>query len=431
MEPPSGRADVNAGAAAAGAAASRRAWLLVAFMWVAFCLNYADRQVVFSIFPLLRKELGFSDAQLGLTGSIFLWVYALCSPVAGQAGDWFSRRALVVTSLVLWSAATALTGLSTSPTMLLSLRALIGVTESLFMPAALALVASAHRPDSRSRAISVFATAQLAGVVLGGWFGGYMAQEFHWRLAFFVLGSVGIFYAVPYAAFMRRTPEGGRAGGARERTGMAFAVLARIPSYRVLCTVYPVFTFTLWLFYTWLPAFYHERFSLTLQESALTATAFLQAGDLVGTIAGGVLADWLYRRTKAARFWLCGAGLLMCAPCAYVVGATESLLLSKAAVAGFGLTSGLFLHHVAAFDVIPAHTRASSVGCFNLMGALSGGFAPLVAGLLNRSVGVGMLIGYSALACFAAGVFLLVGTKRYFHTDHERAESWRATEREA
>src|SRR6266536_13750 len=94
---------------------TRRAWLLVAFMCVAYFLNYSDRQVVFSIFPILKSELRFTDTELGLTGSIFLWVYALCSPIAGQIGDRFSKRILVVLSLVLWSAVTALTGASRSP----------------------------------------------------------------------------------------------------------------------------------------------------------------------------------------------------------------------------------------------------------------------------------------------------------------------------
>src|ERR1700680_694142 len=88
----------------------RRAWLLVAFTWVAYCLNYSDRQVIFSIFPVLKSTLHFTDAQLGLTGSVFLWVYGLCSPIAGQIGDRFSKRWLVAMSLLLWSGVKGLTG---------------------------------------------------------------------------------------------------------------------------------------------------------------------------------------------------------------------------------------------------------------------------------------------------------------------------------
>jgi len=129
-------------------------WLLVGFTWIAYCLNYSDRQVIFSIFPILKSELHFTDAQLGLTSSAFLWVYGLCSPIAGQIGDRFSKRRLVALSLLLWSGVTALTGFSHSVGMVLTCRALTGVTESLFVPAAVALLANAHRPENRSRAFA-------------------------------------------------------------------------------------------------------------------------------------------------------------------------------------------------------------------------------------------------------------------------------------
>ena len=115
--------------------------LLVAFMWVAYFLNYCDRQAVFAMFPVLKSELGLTDTQLGLTGSIFLWVYGIGCPIAGQIGDKFSKRLLVVLSLAAWSIVTVATGFSTSAFMLLGLRAAMGVSESLYMPAAIALTA--------------------------------------------------------------------------------------------------------------------------------------------------------------------------------------------------------------------------------------------------------------------------------------------------
>ena len=166
-------------------------------MWVAYFLNFSDRQAVYSIFPVLKSELKFSDTQLGLIGAVFMWVYAICSPIAGQIGDRFSKRALIILSILLWSGLTTLTGLSNSVSMFLVLRALIGVTEALFIPCAVALTANAHGPETRSRALAVFATAELAGVVMGGWYGGFVAQEFHWRMTFYSLGAFGILYAIP------------------------------------------------------------------------------------------------------------------------------------------------------------------------------------------------------------------------------------------
>src|SRR5262249_52506318 len=149
-----------------------------AFMAIALFLNNSDRHTVFALFPILKSELKFTDTQLGLTGSLFLWVYALCNPISGQIGDRFSKRKLVVLSLILWSGVTALTGLSTSPGMLLACRALLGVTESFFMPNAMALLASVHSPRTLSLAANVFGSGEYAGVAMGGWYGSYIAQEF-------------------------------------------------------------------------------------------------------------------------------------------------------------------------------------------------------------------------------------------------------------
>src|SRR5262245_39631319 len=122
----------------------KRLWLVTGFMWVAYFLNYCDRQVVFSLFPILKSELKFTDAQLGLTSSVFLWVYSICSPIAGQIADWVSKRILIILSLILWSGVTLVSGWSDSVPMMLVCRALIGVTESLFLPAAIALTATLH-----------------------------------------------------------------------------------------------------------------------------------------------------------------------------------------------------------------------------------------------------------------------------------------------
>src|SRR6266487_2540820 len=381
-----------------------RAWLLVAFMWVAYFLNYSDRQVVSSIFPILKSELRFTDIQLGLTGSIFLWVYALCSPIAGQIGDRFSKRILVVLSLVLWSGVTTLTGLSHSAFMLLSCRALIGITESLFIPPALALTASAHGPGTRSRAIAVFDTAQLAGVVMGGWYGGYIAGAFHWRLAFYLLGMFGILFAIPYAVFLKGTSEESQDETKRSGGGFAIATLAKIPSYRCLCVVFPAFTFILWLLYAWLPNFLYEKFSLGLADAGFTATVYLQTATLVGLLCGGVAADWLYRRTRAARLWLVCLGLLLTAPCVHLIGSSGSLALTKLAAVGFGLGSGIVIANlmVSSFDVVPGDTRASAVGTLNLIGAFVSGFAALLGGVWNRSVGIGALMTYAAVVAVAA-----------------------------
>ena len=378
--------------------------------------------MIFSIFPILKSELRFTDAQLGLTGSVFLWVYGLCSPIAGQIGDRFSKRKLVALSLLLWSGVTALTGMSHSVTMVLVCRGLTGVTESLFGPAAVALLGNAHRPENRSRAFALYGTGQLAGIVVGGWYGGFVAQEFQWRLAFYSLGVVGILYCFPYFRFLKSFSEEARVETKKSGSTLAVVALARIPTYLVLCFVAGVFNLTLWLLYTWLPNFLYEKFSLTLAGAGYTATVYMQTATLVGTLVGGVAADYLYRRTKASRLWLVFVGLLLAAPCVHLIGNSASLLATKLAAIAFGLSGGLALAnlYISAFDVVPADTRASAVAFMNFAGYLASGFAPAFTGLWKQSIGIHRMLSYSSLLLVAAALVLLAGIKFLFPSDYQR-----------
>jgi MFS transporter, Spinster family, sphingosine-1-phosphate transporter len=404
------------------AAFERKAWLLVGFTWIAYCLNYSDRQVIFSIFPILKSELKFTDAQLGLTGSVFLWVYGLCSPIAGQIGDRFSKKWLVAMSLLLWSGVTALTGAAHSPAMILTCRALTGVTESLFVPAAVALLANAHRPENRSRAFALYGTGQLAGIVLGGWYGGFMAQEFQWRFAFYSLGLIGILYCYPYFRFLKSFKEEVHVETRKSGSTLAVTALARIPTYLVLCVVSGIFNLSLWLLYTWLPNFLYEKFSLGLADAGYTATVYLQSASVAGMLAGAAAADYLYRWIKASRFWLILTGLLLSAPCVHLIGNSDSLLVTKLAAIAFGLSGGLAMAnlYISSFEVVPANTRASAVAFMNLAGYLTSGFAPLVTGMWKQSIGIHRMMSYASVLMVAAALLLLAGIKFLFPADYKR-----------
>ena len=401
---------------------TRQATLLVAFMWVAYFLNYCDRQAISAMFPVLKSDLGMTDFQLGLTGTIFLWVYGCGCPIAGQLADKFSKRLLVVLSLVIWSLVTVATGLATSAVMLLGLRAAMGISESLYMPAAVALTANAHPPEKRSRAVALLTTAQIAGTVCGSWFGGWMAQQGQWRAAFFVLGGIGLLYAVPYFLFLRTVRETSERDAPKNRERLALSDVIRVPTFQILCVVFPAFLFGLWMIYSWLPNFLFEKFELELADAAFTATVFLQTSTLVGLMCGGILADKLYTRTKAARLYLMTASLILCAPCLYAIGNSDTLNATRLAASAFGLFAGFFMGNIfpAAFEVVPADTRASAVGLLNFFGALVSGLAPLLVGIWKKTIGVDRWLSYAALIYLAAAVVLIVGIQQLFQRDYER-----------
>ena len=393
-------------------------------MWVAYFLNYSDRQVVFSIFPLLKSQLHFNNIELGLTGSVFLWSYCLFSPIAGQLGDRFSKRRLVLASLLLWSGVTIVTGVVNSPRAMLVTRVLIGVTEALFIPSAVALTAAAHGPKTRSSAVSILFTAQMAGVIMGGWYGGFVAEHFGWRWAFYSLGILGAAYGLPYYWGLGRTvdEEVPVRPAAKSKNRWAVFELMRARTFVILCLSFPIYTGLLWLIYTWFPDFLFEKFSLSLTRAGFVSTVYIQSATMVGLLAGGALADRLCQRTKAARFWVVCGGMLFSAPWVYLLANSKTLAYTKLGALGFGFGSGLFVSNfmVSSLDVVSADARASSVGFLNLVGAPVSGFAALFGGVLKDSIGIPAVMNYATLLSLISGLFLVWGVKTYFARDYER-----------
>ena len=188
--------------------------------------------------------------------------------------------------------------------------------------------------------------------------------------------------------------------------------------------LFPVFVFGLWLLYGWLPTFLHDKFSLNQSDAAFNATLFLQGSTLVGLLTGGLLADGLYRLTKASRLWLMTASLVLCAPCLHMLGSSDTLVMTRIAAAGFGLFSGLLMGNIfpAAFEVVPMNTRASAVGVLNLCGGLVAGFATLFGGLWKSSLGIDRLLSLTATAYLVAAGLLIVGIYLFFPRDFRASD---------
>jgi predicted MFS family arabinose efflux permease len=403
----------------------RPEWLLIAYLWVCYVLNHADRQVVYTLFPELQREFGYSDAVLGLTGALFLWVYGACSPVSGILGDRWSKPGLVTGSLAVWSGFTVLSGFSPNGAFLLVCRALLGVSESLFMPAAYALMANAHGPETRSKAVAIFATSQMVGVAVGGSLSGYVAERAHWRVSFWLLGAAGLVFALPLWRFLSRVPRSfiaGTGGGAAHWG--SFLSLFRIPSLRIVTAFVGIATFGLFLVYTWLPTFLYDKFSLGLARAGFEASVYPQIGTAAGLLAGGALADRFYVRVKASRFWVILIAFLCSAPAIVLLGSSSSLGATRLAAVAFGFFSGFVAANQAAsaFDVVPASLRASTVGVLNLVGAGISGFAPFLGGLARRTIGVDSLMFFTGGLYGVGAVLIAYGTLRHFYRDHRRAQ---------
>jgi MFS family permease len=396
-------------------------WYLVGLMWGAFVLNYVDRQVVFSIFPVLSRDLHFSSTELGLIGSVFTWTYSLAMPVAGRIGDIVRRERLIVSSLVLWSLATYGTGIAGSVPAFLLWRGAMGISESLFMPAALGCIAALHTGGTRSRALSLFATGQFAGVIAGGSWGGWMADHVGWRTGFTILASAGICYA----AFLFIATKKGSPGRRRKlNAGSDWHHVFAARCWLVLCVSFIFYCAMLWILLAWLADFIHSRYGLSLTASGISATVFLQVGLAVGVILGGILGDRFARRVPGGRFYVAAIGLLICAPFATALLAVDSLALLRSFSAVFGVLGGLFVANLyaSAYDVIDETYYSFAAGLMNFLGGIAGGLAVFLTGALKDHIGIAWLTGAAAAGALASGVALMLVTKLFFHRDQARTQ---------
>lgn len=375
-------------------------WALVGWLWLAALLNYVDRQVLFAVFALLRSGLGLSDPQLGMLGAVFLWCYGLASPLAGYLGDRLGHRLVIVLSVVLWSAMTLLTGLSRSFAQLLLSRALIGLSEALYLPAALALIARYHQESTRARAVGLHQSGIYAGIVLGGALGGWMGQQYGWQTPFLVLGGAGLLYGICLQALLPQSER--RSLASKARLGGSLASVWRSPGYPAVLLVFGCVSICNWLVYSWMPLFLYERFRLSLAEAGFAATFWVQGASVAGILLGGALADKLVLRHRRARIFIQSAALLAAAPFLMLAPLASAPAVCYLGLAMFGLGRGAYDSNVmpALCGMVPAAQRATAYGMLNCFAVVVGGLATYAAGALKAGIGI-------SGALFLAGLLLL------------------------
>jgi MFS family permease len=397
---------------------------ILGLLWIAYLLNYVDRQMAFSWFPALRQEAGFGDTQLGLIGAVFLWSYSICAPLGGRVADSVSRRVVIQASLAGWSLATIATAFSHSPGQFLFWRGMVGITEGFYVPAAASTLAMVFGNRRKGRAMAVHGSAQFAGIALGGWLGGLLAQTWGWRAACGAIGGAGLLYLAVLAWKLHPggPPQEPQTAPRPERFEFSGLLVAMAAAYFLICAM-------LWMLYAWLPDTIHSRFGLSLAGSGWNATLFLQVSSAVGLLTGGALGDWASRKRPSGRSYLVAAGLLAAMPFAYSLFVAGSIPLMRACALGFGLFTGIMLSNVipAAFDFAPAARYGQVAGSMTLIGGLGGGLATLMAGALRSRIEVGTLMQAAALAASVAAFVLAITAWRHF----KEAVPWPALVKQA
>jgi MFS transporter, Spinster family, sphingosine-1-phosphate transporter len=387
---------------------------LLAYLWIAFALNYVDRQMVYSMLPAVQADLGFEGARLGLIGSVFQWVYTLSMPFAGRLADVWRRDVLITGSLVLWSIAALGSGLAATEVSFLGWRGLMAITESLYYPTALALIASHYPSAARSRALGIHQSAQLFGAVAGGWYGGWAADHVGWREGFRVAAVVGISYGGVLWWGVRRSPARAVTGATGRTAGSSVLLLFRSRCYLALCAAFAAFCAMQWIFFAWFPTFLRERFGLSMTESGWNGTLFIQTSAITGILAGGAFADRLRRRWPAARLHVAATGVLLSAPFAYLTFSATSLNQARAFSAAFGFFGGLLAANAfaAAYDVLDSHSRGLAGGVLNMTGGISSAIMIYAAGVWKDSIGFsGLMVGMAAVAVGTAVLLMSISAR--------------------
>jgi MFS family permease len=388
----------------------RYAWFVTVLLLIVWLLNYLDRQVIFSLFPLLQSGLQLSSFQLGLIGTAFLWAYSLTSPLAGHLADRLGAKPLICFSLLVWSAITWLTGHVQSFHQLIVYRCLMGVSEACYLPAGLALIAALHSPRTRSRAVSLHYSGTYIGTVLGGWLGGWGAAHYGWRAVFMVFGVVGCIYAVVLLTVLRPTDPTERVKGEpRANLFEAVPILLRAPGFGKMLAIFAAASICDWAIYAWMPLYLYEHFHLSLAQAGLNATIYIKAGGFLGLLLGGLLADRGSLFSGKARVWTQAVGLLIASPFLVMSGITSKAALLYIAMALFGLGKGMYdgNNMPVLCERVPTHLRATAFGLLNCIGTLSGGIIAAVAGRVKDSLGLGGVFAGCGALLLLAGILTI------------------------
>jgi len=387
---------------------SQYGWLLVGLLSVAALLNYLDRQVIFSVFPLLQRDLHLNNVQLGLLGTAFLWVYGIVSPAAGFIADRFGKGRVILLSLLVWSIVTWATGHARSFEALLSARALMGISEACYLPAALAWIADYHGDRTRSLATGLLMSGNYAGIVLGGVGGGWMGEHFGWRFAFTVLGGFGVIYSFLFWLLARTR----QAPMASHKASFPASLheLIQLRGFLALTAIFSAVSVANWIAYTWLPVYLYERLGLSLAEAGFSATFYVQLGSLAGILFGGWLSDRWVGQSARGRMWTQALGLGASAPFLFLAGSVSSALFLLSSLFVFGIGRGMFDCNAMPVlcQIARAPLRATGYGIYNCAGCIVGGVMTVAAGWVKTHLELSVAFQFAAVLWAGCAVVLIL-----------------------
>lgn len=373
-------------------------WLVVCMLWFVALLNYLDRQMLSTMKPSMMIDIAelVSATNFGRLMAVFLWIYALMSPISGIIADRLNRKWLIVVSLFVWSAVTLLMGYATTFNQLYALRAIMGISEAFYIPAGLALIADYHDGKTRSLAIGIHTTGIYLGQALGG-FGATIASNFSWQLTFHSFGLLGMVYSLVLVLFLREkkgyvqeTKQGNTIFKEFKSSIKGLGMLLGNISFWVILFYFSAPSLPGWATKNWLPTLFADTLHLDMAEAGPMSTITIAMSSFVGVLIGGVLSDRWVQKTLKGRIYTGVIGLALTIPALVMLGYGQTFVMILGGAVFFGIGFGMFdVNNMPILcQFVSPRYRATGYGLMNLVGIASGAF---ITNLLGKSIDSGSL----------------------------------------
>jgi predicted MFS family arabinose efflux permease len=391
-------------------------------LFLIFCVslfNYIDRQVLYAVFPLIKKELLLTDTQLGLLASSFMLVYMCFAPLVGWFGNKFARPSIIGVSAIFWSAATMFTGLAGAYPQLLSARAALGIGEAGYGTVSPAYLAEWFPAGSRARVLALYALAIPVGSAIGYILGGALGQHFGWRAAFYIVAIPGLLLGIA-SLYLKETPE--RKSAPDEKPSLArYTGLLKNRTYLLISSSMAIATFSVGGLAAWMPSYFVRNFGLSVARAGVIFGAVTVLAGVAGNLSGGWAADWLRARTKRAYFIVGYLSFFLSLPFGVLAMLSDSLSMTLAMLflAEFFIFAHSGPYHAAIVEVnaVDLRSMAFALNIF-IIHAFGDAVSPALIGMVSDASGLSFAILLSVLFLFFGGVTsILAGYyyKKDFH----------------
>ncbi len=385
---------------------SRTQWRVLLILMLVNFVNYVDRQIIFSLFPAIRRDFPLSFVQLGYLATAFTVVLSLASFPLGMLADRISRRAVISAGVLFWSTATFFSGLAGSFRSLLAARALVGVGEAAYTPAGAAVISATFPREVRARVQGAFDTGMFIGGATGIALGGVMAQSFGWRPAFFLVGVPGLILGLTALTLPKSValpPSHGKK--------MSLGELLRVPAFVALLVSGWFGSFAGYAYIVWGPDLVQEYKGFSAREAGLALGSVIVLGGAMGISTGAYLSDHMARLRTWGRAVIIPVGFVLAAPAIfYALHSTGKVHFLLA----FGL-GAFFLswYHgpltATIHDLVPSRGHATALGFYYLfVNLLSMAIAPIVIGRVADRYGLITALHIPILAQLIGAAFFVV-----------------------